>query len=261
MPIGAWPRPAAPPPRPIRKNSRARNRGVRAAVVTSAPVEPMRRRGRPGGVPPRGAQHRAGRRPHVGGRGVEHRRGRATAAAARAAPRPGSTTPTRGRPEMRGRASCWPRPLGHAQAARFPSHKRKVSDPPCRRRRAGRPAPASTVRSVRRRGRRMHGPGERRAAGARRLRAGLRRRDHRRSGHLPAALISMILNFKCAARRGDLDDFALLLAHDRLADRRLVRELVLGQGSPRQSRRCDAQRSCSTLQVRSRTSSPVRRRP
>src|ERR1035437_2329 len=36
------------------------------------------------------------------------------------------------------------------------------------------------------------------------------------------------LELELAARRCDLDGLALLAAHDRLADRRLVRELVLG---------------------------------
>src|SRR5207247_10348950 len=37
------------------------------------------------------------------------------------------------------------------------------------------------------------------------------------------------LELERAARRRDLDRLALLVAHDRLADRRLVRELVLGR--------------------------------
>ncbi len=37
------------------------------------------------------------------------------------------------------------------------------------------------------------------------------------------------LELQAAARRGDLDRLALLLADDRLADRGLVRELVLGR--------------------------------
>src|SRR5436189_2906542 len=37
------------------------------------------------------------------------------------------------------------------------------------------------------------------------------------------------LELELAARRGDLDGLALLATHDRLADRRLVRELVLGR--------------------------------
>ena len=45
-----------------------------------------------------------------------------------------------------------------------------------------------------------------------------------------AALISMILNLILrAARRDDLDGLALLAADDRLADRGLVRELLLGR--------------------------------
>src|SRR5437868_15073297 len=37
------------------------------------------------------------------------------------------------------------------------------------------------------------------------------------------------LELQLAARRGDFDRLALLAAHDRLADRRLVRELVRGR--------------------------------
>ena len=49
------------------------------------------------------------------------------------------------------------------------------------------------------------------------------------TGARQAALISMILNLSCAARGRDLDGLALLAADDRLADGRLVRELLLGR--------------------------------
>ena len=64
-----------------------------------------------------------------------------------------------------------------------------------------------------------------------------RQRSAARAGRRYAALMSRILYLREPRGADDLDGLALLLPDDRLADRRLVRELQLGRDSPRPSRR------------------------